>query len=151
MIALIVTGNPSFFIVNAAVVNTPGKDTFQPSAAQNDAGEIIVTYELSSLNDYVSVYAAGVDLLHGVPLGLVSPTVLKPGAGAFMRTMQFQCASNTTGTCVWWGNRTSTVVNPADGSAGAHKQGVTNFGSYATNANSWTTWINQSYRSQWPQ
>jgi protocatechuate 3,4-dioxygenase beta subunit/methionine-rich copper-binding protein CopC len=96
-----VTSGTPVLVQQGVVDPGPGVATFFPSATQDAAGNIGITYMQSSANEYVSSYVAG--HIAGTPLGTTTPGVaFAPGAGPMPASFRE-------------GDYSTVVLDPTDG------------------------------------
>jgi hypothetical protein len=100
-----VSGGTPVLVQEGLIDPGPGVATFFPSAAQDGAGNIGISYMESSSTEFVSAYVAG--HIAGTPLGTTTAgTVFGPGGGAMpesFREGDYGSAVYDPGTGLFWG------------------------------------------------
>jgi hypothetical protein len=92
-------------VLESGTISDPVMDVFYPSIAANAAGTVVIAYNASSSNTFVSSFAVVGSILNGITT-FGQPLLLKSGTASYQNT-----GSSTTSR---WGDYGATSVDPAD-------------------------------------
>jgi hypothetical protein len=92
-------------ILESGTINDSAKDLFYPSIAANESGTVVIAFNGSSINTFVSSFAIVGTTANGVT-SFGQPMLLSPGIASYQRP-------DSTGTSRW-GDYSTTTVDPVD-------------------------------------
>ncbi len=91
-------------VLESGTISDPVKDLFYPSIAANAAGTVVIAYNASSSDTFVSSFAVVGSTLNGITT-FGQPLLLKSGTASYQ---------NTASTTSRWGDYGATSVDPTD-------------------------------------